>query len=201
QAYRAGIFPMAEDAAQDDLFWLDPDPRGILPLDQFHISRSLARVIKRRPLKFVVNRDFQSTVIACTDRDETWINAPLMDLYLGLHDLGHAHAFEIWDTDQCLGGVFGINVGAAFCGESMYSSAPNGSKLALAFLVTHLARQGFTLFDTQFLTDHLARLGGVEISKDAYHMALDQALLTTPDPTLGPLPTCQDVLHRKTQTS
>ncbi len=201
QAYAMGVFPMAEDANDQRLFWLDPDERGIFPLDGFHISRSLKRDLQRRPVRAILNRDFGATVAACADRDTTWINAPLKTLYQGLYEIGHAHALEVWEDDTCLGGVFGVTVGAAFCGESMYSARTNGSKLALAFLVAHLRQSGFNLFDTQFLTDHLASLGAIEVSRSDYHVALETALKTQPDLTATVLPSRHDLLQRKTQTS
>ncbi|MGB0800116.1 MAG: leucyl/phenylalanyl-tRNA--protein transferase [Planktomarina sp.] len=201
QAYAMGIFPMAEHADDHDLFWLDPERRGIIPLNQFHISRSLAKRLRREPLRAVLNRDFEASLIACADRDETWINPTLHDLYMQLHTIGAAHAIEVWDDDTCLGGAFGLSIRGAFFGESMYSASKDGSKLALAFLVAHLVNCGFKLLDTQFVTDHLLTMGAAEISRDVYHAKLNAALQTDADIQRHDMPSRQDVLQRRTQIS
>jgi leucyl/phenylalanyl-tRNA--protein transferase len=176
QAYAAGVFPMAESADSPDLHWIDPLRRGVVPLDGFHISRSLARRIRRAPYQVSVNRDFAATVAACADRPETWINAALVSLYANLHRLGHAHSVELWDGGDLVGGVFGIAIGGAFFGESMFSRRTDASKMALAYLVSRLRVGGFGLFDVQFITPHLARLGAQEISRAAYRARLQTAL-------------------------
>lgn len=182
QAYAAGIFPMAESRDTPDLFWVDPRQRGVLPLDGFHISRSLARQIRLARYSVTIDADFDAVVDACADREETWINAEIRGLYSALHRNGHANSLEVWDEDGTLmGGVYGVALGAAFFGESMFSRRTNGSKLALAHLVAHLRRCGFMLFDTQFITPHLARLGAVEISRDRYRKQLAQALQVPAD--------------------
>jgi len=199
--YSIGIFPMAEHRDDTDVFWVDPKLRGVMPLDGFHLSRSLARRMRRGGYKVTINKDFEGVVDGCADRDETWISAQIRTLYLQLHKAGRAHSLEIWQDGQLTGGVYGVALGAAFFGESMFSRRTDASKIALAYLVDHLNRAGFTLFDTQFLTDHLASLGGIEISRAEYHRQLDHATglranFTTPD-----IPSAQDVIQRNTQTS
>ncbi|MGV6839566.1 MAG: leucyl/phenylalanyl-tRNA--protein transferase [Planktomarina sp.] len=201
EAYAMGIFPMAESAQSPDLFWVEPDMRGVIPLDGFHISRSLTRLLRKPHITARLNDDFAATVMACANRPETWINPHLFDLYLQLHQRGFAHSLRIFDGDTCMGGVFGIAMGGAFFGESMYSEQSNGSKLALAFLIDRLQRQGFTLFDTQFITDHLASLGAVEIPKEDYQKKLRRALDRNVDLGPWPMATGQDVLQRKAQMS
>lgn len=177
--YAQGIFPMAEGRHDPVVHWVDPRERGIMPLDAFHISRSLARRIRRWPHQVTVDRDFAGVVQACADRPETWINATIFDLYAQLHARGVAHSLEVWESDALIGGVYGVVLGAAFFGESMFSRRTDGSKIALAYLVHRLRTGGFTLFDTQFLTPHLASLGGIEIPRAAYQRMLAQALPRT----------------------
>ncbi len=182
RAYAAGIFPMAESRDTPDLFWVDPRHRGVLPLDGFHMSKSLARQIRQARHSVTIDADFDAVVDACADRDETWINAEIRELYSALHQSGHANSLEVWDEDGTLmGGVYGVTLGGAFFGESMFSRRTNGSKLALAHLVAHLRTCGFVLFDTQFITEHLARLGAIEISRETYRRDLSQALKVQAD--------------------
>lgn len=166
QAYAAGVFPMSESRDDPQVFWVDPHLRGIMPLDQFHISRSLAKRIRQSPFHITLNRDFAGVVRGCANRPETWINGTIFDLYTQLHQLGHAHSIEVWDGSALVGGVYGVTLGAAFFGESMFSTRTDTSKMALAYLVDHLQRCGFSLFDTQFITTHLASLGAVEIARN-----------------------------------
>lgn len=175
-AYARGIFPMAESRDDDGLFWLDPEQRGVIPLDRFHISRSLRKTILREPYAIKVDTDFAGVVQGCADREETWINRPIFELYLQLFRAGHAHSVEVWEKDTLVGGVYGVTLRAAFFGESMFSRRPNASKIALAYLVSRLKAGGFTLFDTQFITPHLASMGGVEIPRATYRQALRDAL-------------------------
>jgi len=200
-AYQAGIFPMAEGRDDSEIFWVDPRKRGVIPLDGFHISRSLAKRIRTAPWRVTRNFAFEDVVDACADRDETWISGDIAALYAALHQRGHAHSLEIWDEDALIGGVYGVTAGGAFFGESMFSRASDASKVALAYLVTHLTRQGFVLFDTQFITDHLASLGAVEITRAAYHARLHEALQCRASFVGGVLPTAYEVVQRKTQTS
>ncbi len=203
QAYRVGVFPMAEHRNDPDIFWVDPRHRGIIPLDGFHISRSLARTLRRDRYRVSLDGDFEAVMRACADREETWINAEIIGLYTELHTRGAAHSLEVRDLEgELIGGVYGVAIGAAFCGESMFSRARDGSKIALAWLVDHLRRAGFRLFDTQFLTDHLASLGGVEIPRRDYQRLLAAALETEADFHALPLAASgQDVVQRNTQTS
>jgi len=202
RAYAAGVFPMSEGRDDPELFWVDPRERGILPLEGFHISRSLARRIRQAPFDIRINTDFAGVVGGCADRDETWINAEIFELYQQLHATGHAHSLELWEGDALVGGVYGVALGAAFFGESMFSRRRDASKIALAYLVSRLRFGGFELFDTQFVTDHLQSLGAVEISRAAYRSRLSDAL-QKPANFLAQSSqvTPQDVLQFKTQTS
>lgn len=199
--YSIGIFPMAENRDDPEIFWVDPKRRGIFPLDGFHISRSLARAMRQSRFEMTINHDFNGVVAACADRTDTWINAEIAQLYSGLHDVGHAHSLELWEEDALVGGVYGVTLGAAFFGESMFSRRTNASKMALAALVERLNRAGFTLFDTQFLTDHLASLGAVEISRRTYHRRLDQAKTQSADFTAADILPLYEVVQRMTHTS
>ena len=176
RAYAAGVFPMSE--AQDDprVFWVDPQQRGILPLDGFHLSRSLRKTIVKTPFTLTLDMDFEGVVRGCAARDETWINDTIFRGYFALHRLGYAHSVEAWDGDDLVGGVYGVALGRAFFGESMFSRATDASKIALATLVAHLRQTGFQLFDTQFTTEHLSSLGAVDVSREDYHRLLDTAL-------------------------
>jgi len=202
RAYAMGIFPMAASRDSTEIHWLDPDPRGILPLEGFHISRSLSRHIARTEVAVEVNRDFEAVLRGCADREDTWINPQIHALYMALHRAGHAHSLEVRDGNDLIGGVYGVMLGAAFFGESMFSRRPNASKLALAFLVHRLRAGGFTLFDTQFLTPHLASLGGIEIPRARYRQllakALDRKAAFSPP---GYAPDRHSVRQRSTQTS
>ena len=193
---------MAETRDDPDIFWVDPRKRGVFPLDGFRISRSLAKTLRRDAYQVTLNADFEGVMNACADRDETWINDQIFDLYTQLHDMGYAHSIEVWDDGALIGGVYGVTIGAAYCGESMFSRKRDASKIALAWLVDHLNRCGFTLFDTQFLTPHLASLGAIEISRAAYHQQLQEALELDADYMAHPLPKSgQEVVQRNGQTS
>lgn len=200
-AYAAGIFPMAEHRDDPEVFWVDPRRRGIIPLDGFHISRSLARRMRRMPHRMRINTDFAQVMAACGNRSETWINPVITGLFHRLHAAGHAHSLEIWSEGALIGGVYGLALGGMFCGESMFSRRTDGSKMALAYLVDRLNMAGFTLFDTQFLTPHLASLGGIEITRADYQRRLRAALEVSADFTAPPLASAQEVLQRSTQTS
>ncbi len=202
-AYASGVFPMSEGAKDDEIFWVDPSLRGILPLERFHISRSLARAIRREDYQITVNTCFEKVLMGCADRSETWINAEISELYRALHHMGYAHSLEVFSEDELIGGVYGVALGGAFFGESMFSRRTNASKIALAYLVDRLRAGGFTLFDTQFITDHLRSLGGVEISREDYLERLEQALplpanfLRQPSSEVS----ASGILQRNTQTS
>ena len=201
-AYARGIFPMSESRDDPEIFWVDPRMRGILPLDGFHVSRSLARRIKRGEFEISVNEDFKGVVDACANRTETWISDTIVALYCELHAMGFAHSLEVRVNQDLVGGVYGVTLGAAFFGESMFSTQTDASKIALAYLVHRLCATGFQLFDTQFLTPHLASLGAYEITRAQYHNQLRQALEHDADFTAEvEVPTPQDVIQRNTQTS
>lgn len=194
QAYAAGVFPMAESAEDPRIFWVDPVERGIIPLDRFHISRSLARRIRRGGFEVSINRDFQGVLDGCADRDTTWINPEIRSLYTALHYRGDAHSLEVWQGGRLVGGVYGVALGGAFFGESMFSRATDASKIALAYLVSRLRHGGFALFDVQFLTDHLASLGAVEIPRALYRQALQQAVALPGDFRAQPEKVTVDVI-------
>ena len=199
--YSIGVFPMAEHRHDPEIFWVDPERRGVLPLDGFHLSRSLARRLRRGQYRITIDADFNGVVQGCADRPETWISDEIFQHYRVLHGLGHAHSLEVWDGGALIGGVYGVVLGGAFFGESMFSRRTDASKIALAYLVDHLNQAGFTLFDTQFLTDHLASLGGIEVTRAEYHRQLDRALDLSSDFTGPPIASIQDVIQRNTQTS
>ncbi len=201
RAYQMGLFPMAESREDERIFWVNPEARGILPIDGFHLSRSLARTLRKTTFHASLNKDFAAVVSACADREETWINPTIFRLYRELHDWGFAHSLEIYDGDTLVGGVYGVAIGQAFFGESMFSRRRDTSKMALAWLVAHLSGCGFRLFDTQFLTDHLASLGAVEITRAAYLSRLERAVRAPADITAQPLPDAHSVVQRITQTS
>lgn len=199
--YSIGIFPMAEHRDDPEIFWVDPRRRGVMPLDGFHLSRSLIKDMRRTAFTTSIDQDFAGVVAGCADRTDTWINDEISKIYSALHDKGHAHSVEIWDGEMLVGGVYGVTLGTAFFGESMFSRRTNASKMALAVLVDRLIRAGFTLFDTQFLTEHLASLGAVEITKAAYHAELDRAKSGHAQFAAPPPTTIYDVVQRMTHTS
>ncbi len=192
---------MAEHRDDSDLFWVDPKLRGVFPLDGFHISRSLARRIRNCGFEISINQSFIGVVDGCADRADTWINAELHDLYRQLHQSGYAHSLEVWDDTTLVGGVYGVTLGAAFFGESMFSRRTDASKIALAYLVDRLRQTGFHLFDTQFLTAHLASLGAIEIPRSAYKKDLAEALNLSADFTAPLHQSAAGVIQRMTQTS
>ncbi len=201
-AYAQGVFPMAESRGATDVHWVDPRRRGIFPLDGFHISRSLRRQILSGADRVTLDRDFEGVIDGCADRPDTWINADLRQAYLALHRAGHAHSIEVRDSDDALvGGIYAVTLGGAFFGESMFSRRANASKVALAYTIRHLRSCGFQLFDTQFLTPHLASLGAIEIPRSDYRRRLAEALEAKADITARPLPTPQEVVQDNTQTS
>ncbi len=178
-AYAAGIFPMADSRDADELFWVEPTRRAILPLDGFVLSRSLRKTVRAN--RFRVTRDtaFAAVLDACADREETWINPAIARGYLRLHEAGHAHSVECWKGEDLVGGLYGVRLGAAFFGESMFSRATDASKVALAWLVARLRVGNFRLLDCQFMTPHLASLGAVEISRADYAAVLGDAVAAT----------------------
>lgn len=175
-AYASGVFPMAEARDDPEVFWVDPKERGVMPLGGFHLSRSLARTIRRNRFIVTVDDAFDAVLEGCADRDETWINQPIARLYGQLFRLGFAHSIEVWEAERLVGGLYGVTMGAAFFGESMFSRRRDASKVAMAWTVAMLRQGGFELFDTQFLTPHLASLGGIEIPRAVYHARLRDTL-------------------------
>ena len=175
-AYSKGVFPMAEHREDASVIWIEPTNRGIIPLGGFHISHSLRRVIRKGIFEIRTDTAFRDVMLNCADREETWINKQILDAYCNLFDLGLAHSVECWREGNLVGGLYGVSLGGAFFGESMFSKETNASKVALCALVERLKAGGFTLLDTQFLTSHLATFGGIEIPKKEYHALLERAL-------------------------
>lgn len=178
-AYMHGIFPMAESRHDPDIGWLEPKLRGILPIETFHVPASLRKKILKRPFDITFDQDFEGVIRACADsRDTTWINDTIIDLYTETHRAGHAHSVEVRDqeTQELVGGVYGIAINGAFFGESMFSTRTDASKIALVYLAARLWRQGFTLLDAQFTNPHLLQFGCIEISQDEYKARLAAAL-------------------------
>jgi leucyl/phenylalanyl-tRNA--protein transferase len=176
RGYAAGIFPMAESRDARDLFWVEPRERAIIPLSGFHLSRSLARTLRSDRFVVTCNHDFAGVIRGCADRPETWISGPIEQAMLALHAQQAAHSVEVWQADRLVGGIYGVALGRAFFGESMFSRVTDASKVALAWLMARLKAGGFTLFDCQFMTDHLASLGAVTVSRETYVGLLSEAL-------------------------
>lgn len=202
RAYAMGVFPMSEHRNDPEIFWVDPKRRGVLPIQDFHISRSLAKRIRQGGFTVSLNKDFEGVLDGCADREDTWINREIRSLYIALHQKSQAHSLEVWsDEGDLIGGVYGVTLGAAFFGESMFSRATDASKIALAFLTAHLDHCGFQLFDTQFMTTHLQSLGAKEISRDDYHDRLAQAVIKAANIEAYSVPSAVSVVQRRTQTS
>ena len=209
-AYSKGLFPMAENRRDKQLFWIDPEVRGILPLDNFHIPRSLKKKIRNNPFEVRFDHNFAAVIRACAQqkpkRRETWINDEIIELYTKLFCMRHAHSVECWQEEKLVGGLYGISIGGAFFGESMFSSERDSSKIALVHLVARLILAGFTLLDTQFITDHLKQFGAIEISRVEYHKILSSALNLNVGfhlevSTDGEEGVLRRILQSKTQTS
>ncbi|WP_374764679.1 leucyl/phenylalanyl-tRNA--protein transferase [Yunchengibacter salinarum] len=209
KAYASGIFPMAEDRGDGELFWLDPDQRGIVPLDRFHIPGSLAKRIRQQPFVVRVDSAFDEVVKGCAQsrsgRETTWISHRIQDIFTRLHRRGHAHSVECWQGDDLVGGLYGLALKGAFFGESMFHTKRDASKVALVYLVARLRAGGFTLLDTQFVTPHLARFGALEIPRGEYQARLRDAMMREADFTrLDRQPDADDpsaILHLSTHTS
>ena len=180
RAYACGIFPMAESADDPTLFWVEPEMRGVIPLDGLRISSRLARTVRSDAFTVTVNTVFKAVISGCAapqpGRDDTWINKRIRDLYTGLHQIGHSHSVEVWQGNDLVGGLYGVSLGRAFFGESMFHRARDASKVALVHLVARLIAGGFALLDTQYVTEHLRSLGAVEISRRRYRTLLDKAI-------------------------
>lgn len=172
RAYSIGLFPMAESADDPEIFWVEPEMRGILPLDAFHLSKSLAKAVRKTPLDIRFDTAFERVIALCAepagDRPSTWINSTIRKLYNELHRMGHAHSVEAFEGEELVGGLYGVSLGSAFFGESMFSRRTNASKICLVHLVERLRKNGFTLLDTQFTTEHLKTFGAIDVPKDDY---------------------------------
>lgn len=180
KAYACGIFPMAESAEDNALYWIEPERRGILPLDRVHVPRRLARTIRQGGFEVRIDNDFDTVIEGCAapraGRRSTWINGRIRSLYADLFALGHCHTVEVWEGDDLIGGLYGVHLGRAFFGESMFSKARDASKIALVYLVARLKFGGFELLDTQFVTGHLARFGAIEVGRAEFQRLLEAAL-------------------------
>jgi leucyl/phenylalanyl-tRNA--protein transferase len=196
RAYACGIFPMAEDADDPTLHWIEPNQRGIIPLDTFHVPRRLARTVRADRFSIRIDQDFDAVIAACAgmraDGDRTWINARIREIYRELFDLGHCHTVEAYDGDTLVGGLYGLALGAAFFGESMFHLATDASKVALVHLVARLRSGGFRLLDAQFQTEHLAQFGTREIPRRHYRTLLDAAITERADFLVWPKGTAID---------
>jgi leucyl/phenylalanyl-tRNA--protein transferase len=180
KAYACGIFPMAESAEDNALYWIEPERRGILPLDRAHVPKRLARTIRQGGFEVRIDQNFEAVIEGCaaprSGRRSTWINGRIRSLYRELFALGHCHTVEVWQHGELTGGLYGVHLGRAFFGESMFSKARDASKIALVYLIARLKYGGFTLLDTQFVTGHLARFGAIEVSREEFQRFLEVAL-------------------------
>src|SRR5215203_1403487 len=180
KAYACGIFPMAESAEDPALYWIEPEKRGIIPLDRFHVTARLARTVRSDRFTVTINRDFEGVIDGCAEpqdgRQRTWINDRIRNLYGKLHDRRHCHSIEVYDGEMLVGGLYGVTLGRVFFGESMFHRVRDASKVALVHLVARLRSGGFKLLDTQFITEHLKLFGAIEIERDDYHKLLEAAL-------------------------
>ncbi len=178
KAYSCGIFPMAESAEDDELFWVEPKHRGIIPLENFHVSKRLARTIRSEKFDVRIDQDFDGVMNGCAaprlDRPSTWINHKIINLYKELFEKGHCHTVEVYQDDKLVGGLYGVELNAAFFGESMFSYVTDASKVALVYLVARLKYAHFTLLDTQFVTQHLANFGAIEVSREEFQRRLER---------------------------
>jgi len=191
KAYACGIFPMAESADDNTLYWIEPENRGVIPMEGFRIASRLARTVRSDRFMVTVNRDFDSVIAGCAapqpGRGRTWINTRIRNLYRKLHERGHCHSIEVYDGDALVGGLYGVTLARAFFGESMFHTARDASKVALVHLVARLRAGGFLLLDTQFVTDHLKTFGAIEIPRRDYHKELEAALVGQADFAALPL--------------
>ena len=180
RAYASGVFPMAEHVDDPEVFWVRPEKRGVIPLDSFHISRSLRKALRHLPFEIRFDYDFNGVIEGCREetpeRQETWINEPILTAYSTLFELGHCHTVEAWRDDQLVGGLYGVSLGQAFFGESMFSRETDASKICLVHLVERLRERSFILLDTQFTTPHLKRFGAIDVPRKRYETMLAQAL-------------------------
>jgi leucyl/phenylalanyl-tRNA--protein transferase len=191
KAYACGIFPMAESADDPAIYWIEPEQRGIIPLDGFRVPGRLARTVRAERFRVICDHDFESVIDGCAapqpGRTRTWINGRIRNLYLGLYGIGHCHTVEVYDGDALVGGLYGVTLGRTFFGESMFHRARDASKVALVHLVARLKAAGFALLDTQFITEHLKTFGAVELPRKQYHKLLAEALTGDADFAVLPL--------------
>jgi leucyl/phenylalanyl-tRNA--protein transferase len=183
KAYASGVFPMAESADDPEVFWVRPEARGIIPLDAFHVSKSLRKTVRHSPFDIRIDTDFAGVIDACAevraDRRSTWINAPIRESYIQLHRIGHAHSVEAWRKERLVGGLYGVTLGRAFFGESMFSRETDASKVCLVHLVARLRARKFMLLDTQFTTEHLKHFGAIDVPRRKYETMLEDALASS----------------------
>jgi len=180
KAYASGVFPMAESAADPEVFWVRPEMRGVIPLDAFHVPKSLKKIVRQGRFDIRVDTDFAGVIDACAEereeRQSTWINAPIREAYIRLFEQGHCHSVEAWHGERLAGGLYGVKLGRAFFGESMFSRETDASKVCLVHLVERLKQRGFALLDTQFTTEHLKRFGAIDVPRGRYEKLLQEAL-------------------------
>jgi leucyl/phenylalanyl-tRNA--protein transferase len=200
KAYACGIFPMAESADDPALHWIEPQNRGVLPLDAVHVSKRMRRTLRTTHLKVRIDTDYEGVIDGCArareGRDSTWINSRIRSLYRELFKLGHCHTVEVWNGDRLVGGLYGVALDGAFFGESMFSYERDASKIALVYLAARLIHGGFRLLDTQFVTEHLKQFGTIEIDRTAFHRRLELALGHSADFLLLPASTLPDDILR-----
>ncbi len=201
RAYAAGVFPMAESAESDEVLWIDPELRGIISLNRFHVPKSLAKRMRQGGYRIDTDRDFEGVINGCAGRETTWINDDIRRLYIALFRMGYAHSVEMRINDELVGGLYGVKLGSAFFGESMFSDVPDASKIALVYLVARLNAGGFKLLDTQFVTDHLARFGARAILRQRYQDMLELAISSPADFEAVDDMTPQEALQLSTQIS
>jgi leucyl/phenylalanyl-tRNA--protein transferase len=184
KAYASGVFPMAESAADPEVFWVRPETRGVIPLDGFHLPKSLKKIIRQDRFAIRFDHDFAGTIAGCAEkrpgRESTWINKPIREAYERLFERGHCHTVEAWREERMVGGLYGVTLGRAFFGESMFSRERDASKVCLAALVERLNERGFMLLDTQFTTEHLKRFGAIDVPRGKYEKMLDEAVRAEP---------------------
>jgi leucyl/phenylalanyl-tRNA--protein transferase len=176
-AYTKGIFPMAHSDEDNTIYWHEPIMRGIIPLEEFKVSKNLRRLYRSGKFDQYINRDFEGVIRACAGREETWISEEIIQVFLQLHEMGYAHSFETWNVGKLVGGLYGVAIGRAFFGESMFHEVTDASKTALVFLVEFLKEKQFTLLDTQYITEHLRSFGAIEIPQAEYMKLLEEALM------------------------
>lgn len=206
RAYAYGVFPMGESRDDPSLYWVDPQERGIIPLNGFKLPRKLRSAVRKSPFKVTIDTEFRAVMEACAlpapGRSGTWINDRIVDLYCELHQRGYAHSVECWKDHKLVGGLYGVSLGAAYFGESMFSRETDASKIALTYLVARLKQGGFKLLDTQFVTDHLAQFGALEIPREEYRRRLAEAIALPSDfYSLGVDAAAEEIVQSVSQTS